>query len=377
LAQNPPRYLGGYESRRNFKTRSKTRRKARKRENGESPAQDSLLICGRPESAGDSQGSAGASPHLTTAVLDAGLEFCFNAFMPAPLGTPAAEFLIDEALVHRLIAEQHADLAHLPLRAVGEGWDNAMFRLGEHLAVRLPRRAAGATLIGHEQRWLPVLSKQVSLPVPTPYRVGKPSQGYPWGWSVVPWLKGLTADQSEPSATQAAVFGGFLRSLHIHAPLDAPLNAVRGGPLQQRAASVQARMDRLGLQTDLITSQLRQVWDFALRAPLDGTPTWLHGDLHPRNVLVEDGVITGVIDWGDMCSGDSATDLASSWTLFGDTRSRQELWRAYGEISEPTLQRATGWALLFGLALLETGLNDNPRNAAIGEKILKRLADVG
>jgi aminoglycoside phosphotransferase (APT) family kinase protein len=125
----------------------------------------------------------------------------------------------------------------------------------------------------------------------------------------LPWLKGVTADQSEPSATQGAVFGGFLRSLHIRAPLDAPANPLRGVPLHQRAPSVQARMDRLAIQTDLITPQLRHLWDLALRAPLDGTPIWLHGDLHARNVLVEDGVITGVIDWGDMCSGDSAVIL--------------------------------------------------------------------
>jgi aminoglycoside phosphotransferase (APT) family kinase protein len=95
------------------------------------------------------------------------------------IGTPTAEFAIDDSLVSRLLVDQHPDLAHLPLRVVDAGWDNAMFRLGDHLAVRLPRRAAAAKLIAHEQRWLPRVSKELSLPVPTPYRVGKPALGYP------------------------------------------------------------------------------------------------------------------------------------------------------------------------------------------------------
>jgi len=289
--------------------------------------------------------------------------------------TPKAEFIIDQALVRRLLSEQHPDLAHLPLRADDEGWDNAIFRLGDDLVVRLPRRAATATLIANEQRWLPVLSRQVSLPIPTPCRVGKPSQGYPWGWSVLPWLKGLAAGQSEPAFTQAVVFGRFLRSLHVPAPPDAPVNEFRGVPLSQRAESVQTRMARVAAQTDLISQAIRQIWDVALRAPLDGIPTWLHGDLHPRNVLVEEGIITGIIDWGDLCSGDLATDLASIWMLFPDCHSRHELRAAYGQISEPTLQRAKGWALLFGIMLLDAGLTDNPRNAAIGKKILTRLGD--
>jgi aminoglycoside phosphotransferase (APT) family kinase protein len=100
-------------------------------------------------------------------------------------GTPPAEFAIDSAFVAGLLADQHPDLAHLPLRAIDAGWDNALFRLGDHLAVRLPRRAAAAPLIAHEQRWLPRLADQLTLPVPAPYRIGTPARGYPWHWSVV------------------------------------------------------------------------------------------------------------------------------------------------------------------------------------------------
>src|SRR5215510_12607026 len=102
------------------------------------------------------------------------------------IGTPVAEFEIDRAFVAGLLADQHPDLAHMPLRVVDGGWDNVMFRLGDHLSVRLPRRTAAAALIAHEQTWLPRLAAQLALPVPVPYRLGTPARGYPWRWSVLP-----------------------------------------------------------------------------------------------------------------------------------------------------------------------------------------------
>ena len=291
------------------------------------------------------------------------------------IGTPIAEFEIDRAFVSGLLADQHPDLAQLPLRVVDAGWDNAMFRLGDHLAVRLPRRAAAASLIAREQIWLPRLADQLALPVPAPCRIGTPARGYPWRWSVVPWLKGMPADRNEPPASQALPFAAFLRSLHAPAPADAPANPVRGVPLGQRAPAVEARMQRLASETSLITPQITRIWRAALTAPLDRPSTWLHGDLHPRNVLVEQGVIAGIIDWGDLTSGDCATDLASIWMLFAEPRARRDALAAYANLSEATLQRAKGWAVLFGVMLLDTGLNDNPRNAAIGERTLRRVAE--
>jgi aminoglycoside phosphotransferase (APT) family kinase protein len=134
-------------------------------------------------------------------------------------------------------------------------------------------------------------------------------------------------------------------------------------------------MRRLAGRTDLITPRIRQIWNEALDAPLDGAVTWLHGDLHPRNVLVEAGVITGIIDWGDITSGDCATDLASIWMLFTGPHARQDALSAYANQSEATVQRAKGWAVLFGVVMLDTGLSDNPRNAAIGERILRCVPD--
>jgi aminoglycoside phosphotransferase (APT) family kinase protein len=132
-------------------------------------------------------------------------------------------------------------------------------------------------------------------------------------------------------------------------------------------------MQRLERTTNWITPALKAIWNKALEAPMDIQPTWLHGDLHARNVLVEDGVITGIIDWGDMTAGDRATDLAAIWMLFSEQKVRQRAIVEYGNISEATLHRAMGWAILFGIVLLDTGLVDNPRHATMGEKTLHHV----
>ena len=296
-----------------------------------------------------------------------------NAGPTATSGTPPAEFEITSQLVKALLLDQHSDLAHLPLRLVAEGWDNAIFRLGNELAVRLPRRAAAAKLICHEQAWLPRLAKQLSLPVPTPCWTGSATRDYPWRWSVVPWLPGKPAAGNEPDTSQASSWGNFLRSLHVAAPTDAPSNPLRGVPLPQRAPAMRERMQRVAGKTGFITAQTRQVWDVGLNASFDTGSTWLHGDLHPCNVLVEHGSIRAVIDWGDITSGDPATDLASIWMLFRQPQAHREALTAYGEISGATLQRAKAWAVFFGIMFLDTGLNDNLSNARLGETILQTI----
>jgi aminoglycoside phosphotransferase (APT) family kinase protein len=287
------------------------------------------------------------------------------------IGTPVAEHDIDTGLIYRLLLDQHPDLANLPLDLVDAGWDNVMCRLGDRLAVRLPRRQLAAALIEHEQAWLPQLAKQLTLPIPTALRAGYPTLDYPWRWSVVPWFTGVAADQAPLHPDQAQVYGDFLRSLHVSAPANAPRNPYRGVPLQERATFVEERMQRLATKTDLMTPALKQIWQQALAAPIDVPPTWLHGDLHPRNLLVDQGAISAVIDWGDLTAGDRATDLASLWMLFGEPTVRQQAIAVYGDISAATRHRAKGWAIFFGVVLLDTGLVDNPRNAATGEKILR------
>jgi aminoglycoside phosphotransferase (APT) family kinase protein len=164
---------------------------------------------------------------------------------PVHTGTPAAEVDLDATAVRRLLAGQHPDLASQPLRRMASGWDNVLWRLGDRLAVRLPRREVAAKLIRHEQRWLPVLADRLPLAVPAPLRCGNPAAGYPWSWSVVPWLPGSTADIAHPHGGQASVLARFLCALHAPAPADAPVNPFRSVPLAVRDSTLRARMARL------------------------------------------------------------------------------------------------------------------------------------
>lgn len=288
-------------------------------------------------------------------------------------GTPAAEVEIDLALVRALLAEQHHDLAHLPLTLADTGWDNVMVRIGQDFAARLPRRIAAVTLLGNERRWLPRLAPGLPLAISAPLRHGRPGCGYPWDWSILPWLPGEPADVAEPCAGQGEMLAQFLRALHQPAPADAPYNPVRSIPLADRQAAVEARMHRLEKMSAAVTPQVWALWSAAVAAPVDLAPTWIHGDLHARNVLVEDGRFNAIIDWGDMAQGDPATDLAGLWALLPDAAERRGALHAYGPVSPATLTRARGWAVLFGVMLLESGLIDHPRHARMGELTLQRV----
>ncbi len=288
-------------------------------------------------------------------------------------GTPVPERVVDQRLARALLLEQHPDLAELPIRLLGEGWDNTMLRLGDDLMLRFPRREFARRLLRREQEWLPRIAGRLTLPVPSPVRIGRPGHDYPWEWSVLPWIEGKTADLDHPSSSEAASFGRFLRSLHQPAPQDAPSSTSRGVPLADRVNMVDGCLDWLEGRTELITPEILAIWRDALAAPIDTPSVWLHGDLHPWNVLVQNGTITGVIDWGDMTSGDPATDLAALWMLFEEPNARAAVIAAYGDISESTRRRARGWAIFFGVVMLSAGLVDNDAFVEIGRRTLDRL----
>ena len=285
---------------------------------------------------------------------------------------PTAEVAIDTSVVLALLQEQHADLAQLSLMEVGEGWDNKLFRLGQDLAVRLPRRAAAAALIEHEQRWLPRLSPRLPLPVPAPLREGRPGCGFPWSWSVVPWFPGQSALLTPPrdvttTATTAIALGRFLRALHQPAPEDAPHNPWRGVPLAARAETVQEYVRQLDGFVD--RGAVLSLWERALSTPAwSGPPLWIHGDLHPGNLLVSGGRLSAVIDFGDLAAGDPATDLSVMWMLLPPSARPTFLTsarEAFDPLDDHTLMRARGWALALGLAYLANS-RDNEAMSALG-----------
>jgi aminoglycoside phosphotransferase (APT) family kinase protein len=269
---------------------------------------------------------------------------------------PPADVRVESSIVRALLREQHAGLADLPLVDAGEGWDNRLFRLGDDLAVRLPRRAASAALIGHEQRWLPELAPRLPLPVPVPRRIGVPGCGFPWPWSITTWFPGETALQAPPHDLERAAvdLARFLRALHEPAPPEAPHNPWRGVPLSHRTAALHQHLHDLDGVVD--RARALEVWTDALETrPWPGPPVWIHGDLHPGNLLVQHDRLVAVIDFGDLTAGDPAVDLAVAWTFLpGALRPafRAAAGGAFGPIDEATWTRARGWALALGLAFL-------------------------
>jgi aminoglycoside phosphotransferase (APT) family kinase protein len=292
----------------------------------------------------------------------------------ASAGVPAAEIEIDEARVRALLAAQHPDLAGLPLAPLAHGWDNVLFRLGDARVVRLPRRAAAAGLVSNEQRWLPELRDRLPIPIPCPERIGVGDAHYPWAWSVLPWIEGECADLAPPAAGEAARFADFLRALHVPAPARAPRNPVRGVPLAEREAGLHERMERVDALGGLIDGRIRAGWDRALGAPVATEARWLHGDLHAQNVLIDDGRLSGVIDWGDLAAGDVATDLAGIWSLFDTRAARERALDRYAP-DEALAARARGWAILFGVVLVDAGRVDSARHAAQGRALLSRIRE--
>jgi len=287
---------------------------------------------------------------------------------------PAAEVTLDAERVRSLLRAQHPDLADRTIDVLAEGWDTMTFRLGADLIVRLPRRAIVGAQIVNEQLWLPRLAPVLPLPIPAPVRVGAPQADFPWPWSIVPFYPGEPIGDAPLDRSVGTVFGGFLRALHRTPPPDAPVNPFRGGPLADRAASYNDRAKGLA-ERGALPEAARRVWIDALQAPIDVAPTWLHGDLHPLNVLIDDGRLSAVIDWIDVCAGDRATDLASLWALPFTADARAAAFAAYGDVSRGTLARARGWAAYFGVMHLSAGLANAPRHARIGERILRSLAD--
>ena len=286
----------------------------------------------------------------------------------------ADEVPTDAALVRRLVAAQFPRWAELPIEPVeSAGTDNALYRLGEKMVVRLPRIHWAADPIATEQTWLPRLTTLLPLAVPTVLAQGTPGEGYPWRWSIYRWLAGdvaTTAVIGDPvqMARDLAAFIGALRQVD---PTGAPL-ASRGQPLALRDADVRQSLDQLH---NTVNALAAAAWEAALRAHRwEGPPTWVHGDLLPTNLLVQEGRLTAVIDWGNMGVGDPACDVMVAWSVLrADTRA---IFRDLLAVDEAMWARGRGWALCFGLVALPYYQTSNPVLAAIArDTIAEVIAD--
>lgn len=292
---------------------------------------------------------------------------------------PPAEFETSPELLRQLLAEQRPDLAKAPIVLVDEGWDNAVYQVGPRVAARLPRREAGVPLLAREQQWLPLLASRLPLPVPAPVYVGRPGAGYPWAWSLVPWFEGTPALVEPPSDPESAAraLGGFLRALHQTAPFGAPSSPLRGGPLSGRTSVLERVLTAVAGDVD--EWGVWALWDEMLALPRwGGRPVWLHGDLHPGNLIGHKGRLSAVIDFGDLCAGDPATDLAVGWMLF-DARTRTRFFRvatAESGAGDPNLlNRARGWALALGLVVLAHADDDEAMRTMARRTVAAALAE--
>lgn len=274
-----------------------------------------------------------------------------------------ADVFVDEALVAGLIAEQHPECVG-PVRWLSEGWDNVVFRVGDTLAARMPRRQLGAENVVREQQNVPRLPP-LPLPHPAQARIGRPGRGYPYPWSLVEWVEGEVVGTSTVAPRQLAA---FLAALHVPSHPRAPTEAARSMPLLQRAEAVEERLKWVDAG---MRSALRHVWAQATGAePHAGPPLWCHGDLHPFNLVQHRGELCGVLDWGDLFGGDPAPDLAAVWMLFEPDL--HGLFRS--QVPGPRWQRGRGWALYFGVTLLDAHHRGaSAAFGAIGTLALERL----
>ena len=258
----------------------------------------------------------------------------------------ADELEIDEALAHRLIGEQFPEWAALPVsRVEPSGTVNAIFRLGDGLSLRMPRRQGPTVPGGTELEWLPQLAPLLPVDVPLPIAQGRPTNEYPWFWDVHTWVEGSTTAVEEIDAIQAAVdLAAFVGALQKVDPAGAPQG--RGIPLAERDEETRHWLGKLDGRAALTAE-----WERALAArSWDGSPVWHHGDLDARNWLVRRGRISGVIDWGAMGVGDPACDVMVAWKLH--SRAAREAFRNALPTDDATWERARGWVLSQAVAAL-------------------------
>jgi aminoglycoside phosphotransferase (APT) family kinase protein len=284
-------------------------------------------------------------------------------------------------LVARLVASQFPAWTGLPVRPVDvDGWDNASFRLGETMSVRLPSSQDYVESIKKEQRWLPVLAGQLPLPIPVLLGKGGPGCGFPRPWSVHQWIDGDPVRYEEPVADMAQFasdLADFLAALYridsTGGPVPGHHNFFRGGPLTVYDGQTQQALAALGHHID--TDLAAEVWRAALAAPWDGPPVWFHGDAQPGNLLLDHGRLSAVLDFGTSGVGDPSCDTTIAWTfLSGESIS---VFKDRLPVDSATWVRGRGWAIWKAMIVLVGALEsgDSEDVAYTTRVIEKVLAD--
>ncbi len=296
------------------------------------------------------------------------------AALPQSRSVRKADITAD--LVCGLIADQFPQWADLPVRPVdADGIDNSTFRLGQTMSVRLPSAAAYAEQVDKEHRWLPLLARQLPLPIPEPLAEGGPGRGFPRPWSVYRWIDGepATAGNIADMGQFATDLAGFLGALYKIDPAGGPgpgtHNFFRGGPVA--VYDGETREELASLRGHIDTALAAQVWRAALDQAPPGPPVWFHGDAQPGNLLVRDGRLSAVIDFGTSGVGDPACDTTIAWTFFSGESSRA--FREGLPFDEAAWARGRGWAIWKAMKVLVGALEDDPEDVAFTTRVIEAI----
>ncbi|KAB2443904.1 aminoglycoside phosphotransferase family protein [Bacillus luti] len=285
---------------------------------------------------------------------------------------------INVSLVEKLIQEQFPEWAHLEVKPVKlSGHDNRTFHLGDQMSVRLPSDAAYAPQVEKENKWLPLLSKELSLPISSPIAKGNPSEAYLWPWSINKWIEGETVTKENVRDLNefAADLGSFLVALQSidasNGPIAGAHNFYRGGLISVYDEEVRAAIEN---NKDVFDETvLKHLWDLALQSTWKRKPVWIHGDVAPGNLLVKDGKLSAVIDFGILGVGDPACDAAMAWTFF-DQNSRN-IFKERLRMDEETWNRARGWALWKALITYDANKISNKIVAEESYRVIQVIED--
>lgn len=296
--------------------------------------------------------------------------------------------IINESLVYNLISSQFPHWKNLPIRPVAvSGWDNRTFHLGSHMLVRMPSAQDYELQVAKEHMWLPKLAPFLPLQIPTPLVMGKPAYNYPYHWSVYTWIDGETATSCSTLdlCTFAKSLADFLNVLHTMSTAGGPLPGLhsfyRGAPLtasfysktELTSYDMQARESIKLLAHKIDTHAVFEVWERVSTTTWQHAPVWVHGDISAGNLLLKDGQLSAVIDFGQLSVGDPACDLAIAWT-FLDAASR-EIFRSTLSLDDGTWLRGQAWALWKALIIASGIANSNTSESVCLETIDEIIAD--
>ena len=282
-----------------------------------------------------------------------------------------SEIATDVSLVDELVRTQFPHWHGLPIAPAGSGGtSNAMYRLGDELAVRLPRREWAKDEAAKEAAVVPLVAPHLPVAVPEPLALGEPTEDYPYQWSVVRWLDGVTAPAEAVDEDTPIRLAKLIHALHGIDATGRPWTTHRGRlDASNHDDPVRGCITALGGDP-----RLTAIWQEALDAPRWDQPgRWLHADLHEGNLLFTGGELTGVIDWGSAGVGDPAANLMTAW-LYLDERGRRVFQREMSEFDDAAWARARGWALHLAVIALPYYRETNKFLAGIASRTLDQLS---